>query len=118
MKNKSFFRKNKTAFLIVFFLSSLVLFFLLTMRIDPDYFWHIKAGEYMFKNGILRKDIFSWIVKGKYWMSHEWLFEVIIYVLKLLFGNLHVLIYGFICIFSLLLILFFDLLVVFFSIMS
>ena len=107
MRNKSFFRKNKTVFLIVFFLFSLVLFFLLTMRIDPDYFWHIKAGEYMFKNGILRKDIFSWIVKGKYWMSHEWLFEVIIYVLKLLFGNLHVLIYGFICIFSLLLILFF-----------
>ena len=96
-------------YVISFFLLSLSFsfFLLLTMSIESDYFWHIKAGEYMFKNGLLKKDVFSWILNGKYWMSHEWLFEIIIYVFKLLFGNYHVLIYGGICLVSLFLILFF-----------
>lgn len=101
-----FIRHNKTYFSIILFLFSLTLFLLLTMRVDSDYFWHIKAGEYMFKNGILKKDIFSWFVNGKYWMSHEWLFEIIIYGFKVLFGKFHMLIYGGICLFSLLLIIF------------
>ena len=98
--------KHKYAFSLLLFSISISLFLLLTMRVESDYFWHIKAGEYMFKNGILRKDVFSWILNGKYWMSHEWLFEVIIYVFKLLFGNYHMLIYGGICLVSLFLILF------------
>lgn len=60
---------------------------------ESDYFWHIKAGEYMTNNGILTKDVFSYSVFGKYWMSHEWLFEVIIYNLKRLFGNYNMIIY-------------------------
>ena len=67
--------KHKYAFSLLLFSISISLFLLLTMRVESDYFWHIKAGEYMFKNGILRKDVFSWILNGKYWMSHEWLFE-------------------------------------------
>ena len=98
--------KHKYFFSLLIFSISISLFLLLTMRVESDYFWHIKAGEYMFKNGILRKDVFSWILNGKYWMSHEWLFEVIIYVFKLLFGNYHMLIYGGICLVSLFLILF------------
>ena len=106
MKIKSFFYKNKTILVLCFLIISISLFLLLTMRPDTDYFWHIKAGEYMFKNGILRKDIFSWSLNGTYWMSHEWLFEVIIYVFKLLFGKFHLLIYGFICLVMLLMFLF------------
>ena len=60
---------------------------------ESDYFWHIKAGEYMSKHGVLTNDIFSYSVLGKYWMSHEWLFEVIIYNLKRLFGNYNMIIY-------------------------
>lgn len=100
MKNK----KINTAFLFLIF--SIAIALLLFMRSESDYFWHIKAGEYMVKNGLLRKDVFSWIVQGKYWFSHEWLFEVIIYYFKLLFGKIHILIYGFVCLFSLLLIIF------------
>ena len=80
-------KKNKIIF--IFFLVSLAIFSLSFFRIDPDYLWHIKAGEYMLKNGVLRQDVFSWSVVGEYWMSHEWLFEVIIYGLKKIFGNLH-----------------------------
>lgn len=99
--------KNKKIFWTLIILSvCLTLFMLLFFRIDSDYFWHIKAGEEMFKTGILKEDIFSWIVNGKYWMSHEWGFEIIIYSLKVLFGNYHVFIYSFLCLLGLLLFLF------------
>ena len=90
------------------FVISMALFLLLAMRRESDYFWHIKAGEYMFNHGLLKKDIFSWYLAGKYWMSHEWLFEIIIYLFKVIFHGYHLLVYGFVCICSLLLILFFS----------
>lgn len=108
MKIKHFLNKNKMAIAIMFFLFSMVLFLLLTMRVESDYLWHIKAGEYMFNHGILRTDVFSWSVNGKYWVSHEWLFEIMIYVFKLLFGKFHMLIYGGFCLFSLFIIMFFG----------
>lgn len=84
----------------------LVLFLVTFIRVDPDYFWHIKAGEYMFHNGLLKRDVFSWFLESKYWMSHEWLFDVIIYGLKVLFGRYHMVIYGLLTIGSLIFILF------------
>lgn len=101
-------KKNKKYLFIglIIFIVCVSFFSLIFFRIDPDYLWHIKAGEEMFKNGLLRKDIFSWSVNGKYWMSHEWLFEIIIYSLKSLTGNYHVLIYVFLSIIALLLIIF------------
>ena len=61
----------------------------------------------MVKNkGVLTKDVFSWFMSGKYWMSHEWGFDVLIYLLKSLFGKSHLFIYPFLCITGLLLILF------------
>lgn len=99
-------KKNKVFILVSFICISIFLtsFFVL----ETDYFWHIKAGEYMFKNGPLTHDVFSWFTYGKYWMSHEWLFEVILYIFKLVFGNIHVIIYCFVAILSLFLILFFG----------
>ncbi len=74
-----------------------------------DYYWHIKAGQYMISNHtILTKDIFSWFLNGTYWMSHEWLYECIIYGLKLIFGKWHIFIYCFTNIFILLSILIFH----------
>ncbi len=89
----------------ILLLASLCLFLLVCFHAEPDYFWHIKAGEYMLKHGVLTKDVFSWFVSGKYWMSHEWLFEVLLAGLKTLFGKYHVFIYcflGFILLYSLL----------------
>lgn len=101
--------KNKRIeILFVLLLASLGLCLLLLFQVDPDYFWHIKAGEYMMKHGVLRKDVFSWYVSGKYWMSHEWLFEMILYSLKCIFGKYHTLIYCYSCILGLLAILYFP----------
>ena len=100
-------KKKLPIFLFILFISISV-FLLLFFCKESDYFWHIKAGEYMFKNGVLTHDVFSWFVKGKYWMSHEWLFEVIIYSLKRVFGNIHPFIYIFLCMGGLFSIFFFT----------
>ena len=102
MKNK------KLNILLVLLLISLSFSLLICVVIESDYLWHIKAGEAMFKSGILTHDIFSWFLSGKYWMSHEWLFEIIIYGLKLVFGSIHSIIYCFVCLCSLFLIIFFS----------
>ena len=88
MKNQ-----KKTYVIILVFILAISIFLSLFMLRESDYFWHIKAGEYMFKHGFLKKDIFSWSVRGKYWMSHEWLFEIIIFKLFQLFNNFSIYIY-------------------------
>ena len=43
---------------------------------DPDYFWHLKAGEYIATHLALPiGDPFSYTFQGKPWALHEWLFE-------------------------------------------
>ena len=86
-------KKNNEYFCLIILILSISLGLLFCYQLEPDYFWHIKAGEYMFHHGILTHDIFSWSVFHQYWMSHEWLFEIILYILRSLFGNIHVLIY-------------------------
>ena len=79
---------------------------LICYLIENDYFWHIKAGEYMVQNHILKHDVFSWSVSGKYWMSHEWLFEIILYGLKRIFHGYHVYVYCLVCLLSIYLFLY------------
>ena len=108
MKIKEFIKKHSLFLCFTFFILCFSLFLTHFFMLESDYFWHIKAGEFMFNHGVLRKDVFSWYVKGKYWMSHEWLFEIIIYTLYLLFGKFHFFVYLFICVFILLFLLFFS----------
>lgn len=108
MKIKEWFKKHKYVLGISFLLICFSLFMTTLFHKESDYFWHVKAGEYMFNNGILTKDVFSWFMNGKYWMSHEWAFDYLIYLLKYLFENAHLFIYTFVCTASLLLILFFS----------
>lgn len=86
-------KKNNVIFIL--FLFGLTFLCLSFFQIEPDYLWHVKAGEYMLQHGVLKHDVFSWSVFGNYWMSHEWLFEVIIAGLKKIFSHYHLLIYCF-----------------------
>ncbi len=55
--------------------------------IQNDTLWHLKAGEYMVKHRtILTHDVFSWTMPGVHWYSHEWLWEVISYLIYKYFG--------------------------------
>lgn len=56
---------------------------------DPDYFWHLKTGEYIVSHRALPSgDIFSHTAYGKHWVLHEWLFEILLYFTHQFFGAL------------------------------
>lgn len=68
---------TKTRMVFVAFFMVLVVALPLT---DPDYFWHLKAGEYILAHRSLPPgDVFSLTRSGQPWVLHEWLFEVILY---------------------------------------
>jgi len=47
---------------------------------DPDYFWHLKTGDYIVAHGALPAgDVFSFTRAGQPWVLHEWLFEVLLH---------------------------------------
>ena len=59
--------------------------------IDPDYFWHLKTGEYIVtQGGLPNGDIFSSTHFGQPWVLHEWLFEVVLYGVFIWLGPLGV----------------------------
>ena len=48
---------------------------------DPDIWWHLKAGEYIWQNKIIPKtDFYSFSNTGHLWITHEWLAEVVFYL--------------------------------------
>ena len=108
MKIKSFFKTHKLFLSFVFFLLAFSLFLMFFLRMDIDYYWHFKAGEYMVSHGkILMEDVFSWSMQHLPWISHEWLFDIFIYGLSLVFGKYHLFVYVFSVSLTLLLFLFF-----------
>jgi len=55
---------------------------------DPDFWWHLRAGQWMVEHRlILHQDIFSFTRAGQPWIAHEWLAEVIFYLLYRLGGT-------------------------------
>lgn len=55
---------------------------------DPDYFWHLKTGEYIVAHTALPSgDVFSFTKLGQTWVLHEWLFEVLLYEASAGFGD-------------------------------
>jgi hypothetical protein len=56
---------------------------------DPDYYWHIKTGEYIFDHKMLpRQDIFSFTMPGYSWVLHEWLFQLLLFLVFSTLGTL------------------------------
>ena len=107
MKIRSWVYRNKYNILFIILILCMSLGMMIFSRTESDYFWHITAGKYMVNNKmILNHDVFSWYLKGTYWMSHEWLFEIILYCFYLLFGKYSLLLFTFICLFTLLLVIY------------
>lgn len=56
--------------------------FLMTLRpiTDPDFWWHLRTGQYIVQTGsVPSSDPFSFTKPGHSWIAHEWLIEVIFY---------------------------------------
>jgi len=72
----NFFKNNKIPLFVT--LTFLIICTSLFM-LDPDVYWHIKSGEWIIQNGIPQKDTFSYW--GGNFLAHEWLFDILLYVL-------------------------------------
>lgn len=62
-----------------------------------DFWWHIKVGEYVLDTGIVpTKDIFSWYGTSLEleWTAHEWLSDVIFYIIYNVFGDVGMLLFS------------------------
>jgi hypothetical protein len=56
--------------------------------VDPDFWWHLRTGQYIVETGAIpRQDIFSYALHGQPWITHEWLTEVILYAIYVVFGQ-------------------------------
>lgn len=73
-------KKEKWILFLTFILILCISIFLFSY--GSDFYWHLKVGEYISSNHkIPFTDIFSWYASSNHlsWISHEWLFEVLIY---------------------------------------
>lgn len=54
---------------------------------DLDLWLHLKMGKFIIENGYVPTvDVLSCSIAGKPWINHEWLFQVIVYSIKNLWG--------------------------------
>ena len=54
---------------------------------DFDFWWHLRTGQYIVEAGQLpRVDPFSHTAAGAPWTTHEWLTEVVLYLVQSRFG--------------------------------
>ena len=54
---------------------------------DLDLWLHLKVGKFIVENGFVPQyDVLSNSIAGKPWINHEWLFQVIIYTIKNMWG--------------------------------
>ncbi len=54
--------------------------------LDPDMWWHLRTGEYILQNGIPAHDVFSFTVLQNAWVTHEWLSQLIMWLVYLVGG--------------------------------
>ena len=54
---------------------------------DPDFWWHLRTGQYIVETrSIPYTDIFSSTRYGSEWVTHEWLSEVVMFLVFRLSG--------------------------------
>jgi hypothetical protein len=50
---------------------------------DPDYWWHALTGQLIVQSGsVPTTDLYSFTAAGQPWIAHEWLTEVLFYVVQ------------------------------------
>jgi hypothetical protein len=73
--------------LLVFVLLAVV--FVLAARpiTDPDFWWHLRTGKFIVEtHAVPHADIYSSTFAGREWVAHEWLSEVLMWLVNQAFG--------------------------------
>ncbi len=66
---------------LILVLLGIILFVLRPLE-DPDFWWHIKTGELILQNQqIPHFDTYSFTASGSPWIAHEWLSELVLFLL-------------------------------------
>ncbi|TKJ31133.1 MAG: hypothetical protein CEE40_02430 [Chloroflexi bacterium B3_Chlor] len=67
----------------------LCIFFMASREVtDPDFWWHLRTGQHILETrSIPRQDIFSYALPDQPWITHEWLTEVILYLIYSVSGQ-------------------------------
>ena len=55
-------------------------------NLDPDFGWHVRAGEYVMQKGIAKTDPFSYTMPSYPFIDHEWLTNVVMYLVTEHYG--------------------------------
>jgi hypothetical protein len=75
-------------FALIAVVMSLALYRFAITLADPDLWGHVKFGEMIWKTGhIVIPDPFSYLTAGRRWFNHEWLTEVIFYLVLAAAGS-------------------------------
>lgn len=88
--------KNKKYIILFLTFTFIIMCSIFLFNYGNDFYWHLKTGEYIINNNkIPHTGIFSYYAMSNHltWISHEWLFEVIIYLYQSLFSNYGAIIY-------------------------
>jgi hypothetical protein len=76
----SFRRKFSVRHIILLYLFTLIFFTAIFEIGGFDFWWHLKAGQYILETKTVpNQEIFSYTKAGEPWIAHEWLSEVILY---------------------------------------
>jgi hypothetical protein len=89
LKVRNTLAKVKTAVVLTAALLSVLFFTLRKFMQDPDFFWHLRTGQWILQHGQVPKvDVFSWYGVGKnlLWVAHEWLSDVLLYLASVKIG--------------------------------
>lgn len=76
VNSMAFFRKH--LILLILLALGIAAFFRGTIALDPDFGWHLRAGEQIISYGIPATDPFSYTMPSYNFIDHEWLSNVLI----------------------------------------
>jgi len=51
------------------------------LLLDPDFGWHLQAGNYFLAHGIPATDVFTYTAKNFPWVDHEWLGDILLSIM-------------------------------------
>ena len=97
-------KKKKIFFqlFIIFVALAPAMYSILTWNVLNDWYWHSEIGRYICENGLPKIGVFSWYAENNNlpWTAHEWLSEVIMWVLlkdsetkALIFGKIEAILF-------------------------
>jgi hypothetical protein len=75
----SYCKRHPTITKLLKFLPIFVIFWIIAWtHLDPDFGWHLQAGNYIRQYGIPAHDIFTYTARNFRWIDHEWGNDVVV----------------------------------------